>query len=322
MGMSEFYGASDDAKSEDLLHEALHAGVTFFDTADVYGHGHNERLLGRCLSRHPSRAQLVIASKGGIVRDPTDATRRGVDTSFAYLRDAAYRSRDRLGTTINLYYLHRVANEGAQIESSMEAMAKLLSEGVIEAVGICEASVNTIRRADASLRNLTNGQHGLAAVQAEYSLMSRGIEEDGVKSICEDLGLLLVAYSPISRGLLADANFDPNFLSSDDFRRTLPRFEDRNLAHNLTLVHALQSLAYSLGVTPAQISLAWVMSRGGNIVPIPGTRHSSRLHENMRTLNLEIPTSVFAHLDQIFAHGVVAGSRYAAPAMAAYGISQ
>ncbi len=322
MGMSEFYGASDDAESAALLDAALDAGVRFFDTADGYGHGHNERLLGRHLRDHPSRPDTVLATKGGIVRDPTHPARRGVDTSAAYLWDAAHRSRERLGTAIDLYYLHRVADGGAHIESSMACMARLLADGVIGAVGLSEASAGTIRRADAALRRLTDGRHGLAAVQTEYSLMTRIVELDGVKATCDELGILLVAYSPISRGLLANPGFDPQALAFDDYRRDLPRFGKANLEHNLALVREVHALAQTLGATPAQLALAWVLSRGTRVVPIPGTRSRARLRDNLAALNLALPPSVLQRLDRVFVHGAAAGTRYSAAAMEAFGLSQ
>lgn len=322
MGLSEFYGASDDAGSAALLDAALQAGVRFFDTADVYGNGHNERLVGRHLRGHPARAEIKLATKGGILRDPDDPARRGVDNTPAYLQDAANRSRDRLGTVIDLYYLHRVADGGAHVEASMEAMARLLADGVIGAVGLSEAGAGTIRRADVALRRLTNGRHGLAAVQTEYSLMTRVVEVDGVKAVCDELGILLVAYSPISRGLLADPGFDPQALALDDFRRSLPRFSATNLEHNRALAREVQALAHTLCATPAQVALAWVMSRGANVVPIPGTRSPSRLGENLAALNLVLPAAALLQLDKVFAHGAAAGTRYTAAAMAAYGMDR
>lgn len=191
MGMSEFYGPSTEAQAREVMEAALASGVRFFDTADVYGNGHNERLLGAYLRDHPQRSELVVATKGGIVRDAHDASRRGLDNSPGYLKDAARRSQDRLGTPIDLYYLHRIADGGRHIEDSMRAMADLLADGVIRAVGLSEADVPTICRADVALRQLTGGAHALAAVQSELSLLSRTVETQGVLRACERLGIRL-----------------------------------------------------------------------------------------------------------------------------------
>jgi len=322
MGMSEFYGPSTEAQSRQTIDAALASGVRFFDTADVYGHGHNERLLGACLREHPQRSELVVATKGGIVRDPHDATRRGVDNSPAYLRDAARRSRDRLGTPIDLYYLHRIADGGRHIEDSMRAMADLLDDGVVAAVGLSEADVPAICRADLALRQLTGGRHGVAAVQNEYSLLSRAVETQGVLRTCERLGILLVAYSPIGRGLLADPGLDPQALAPDDFRRGLPRFQAGAWAHNRHLADRLHDMARSLHATPAQLALAWVLSRGPQVVPIVGMRQAGRVRENVLACALVVPPALLGQLDDVFAPGVAMGQRYAAAAMAAYGLSE
>lgn len=321
MGMSEFYGPSSEAQSLNVMQAALASGVRFFDTADVYGNGHNERLLGGCLRDHPQRGELVVATKGGIVRDPLDASRRGVDNSPGYLKDAARRSQDRLGTPIDLYYLHRIADGGRHIEASMRAMADLLAEGVIGAVGLSEADVPTICRADVALRQLTGGRHGLAAVQSELSLLSRSAETQGVLRACERLGILFVAYSPICRGLLADPGFDPEALAPDDFRRGLPRFQADALTHNQRLAARLHQVAREVQATPAQLALAWVRSRGSHVVPIVGMRQVQRVRENVAACALSLPLAVLGQLDDAFAPGVALGERYAAAAMAAYGLS-
>lgn len=322
MGMSEFYGPTSEARSREVIEAALASGIRFFDTADVYGHGHNERLLGDCLRELPQRSDLVVATKGGIVRDPHDTTRRGVDTSPAYLRDAARRSRDRLGTPIDLYYLHRIADGGRHIEASMVAMADLLGDGVIAAVGLSEADAPTIARADVALRQLTGGRHGVAAVQNEYSLLSRAVETQGVRAMCERLGILLVAYSPICRGLLANPAFDPEALAPDDFRRGLPRFQAEGLRHNRRLAACLDDIAREVSATPAQVALAWLLSRGPSVVPIVGMRDPFRVRENVAACALKLPAAVLGQLDDLFAPGCAQGSRYAPAAMAAYGLSE
>ncbi len=320
MGMSEFYGPSDDTRSRDLILHAIDNGMNFFDTADVYGYGHNETLVGGVLRDHPARHRLVLATKGGIVRDGSDSTRRGIDTSPDYIRQAIERSLDRLQTPIDLYYLHRVEDDGHRIEETMGALAQAMAEGKIGAVGVSEASADTIRRADKALRTATAGAHGLAAVQTEYSLMTRHIEQDGVDAACRELGILLVAYSPICRGLLADPAFDPAQLSKQDFRRTLPRFERENLDHNRQMAKVLFEVARDEGVTPAQLALGWVLSRGPHVVAIPGTRSPQRLDENIGACRIEISPAAMSRLEDTFAPQSAAGTRYTAAAMQTYGL--
>ncbi len=255
MGMSEFYGESNDERSRDLILHAINSGVIFFDTADAYGYGHNEKLVGGVLRDHPERHRLVLATKGGIVRDSLDGTRRGIDSSPEYILKAIDRSLDRLQTPIDLYCLHRVEDSGQRIEETMLALAQALDDGRIGAVGVSEVSADIIRRADAALREASSGVHGLTAVQAEYSLMTRHIEQDGVDAVCRELGILLVAYSPICRGLLANPAFDPAQLSEQDFRRSLPRFDGENFEHNRRMVKVLSEVASDEGATPAQIAL-------------------------------------------------------------------
>ncbi|MDO4636317.1 MAG: aldo/keto reductase [Lautropia sp.] len=321
MGMSEFYGASDDEQSRDLLRYAIDRGERFFDTADIYGYGHNEMLVGRVLRDHPLRSEIVLATKGGILRDRADVTRRGVDTSPRYVRAAIQRSLDRLQTPIDLYYLHRVEDDGARIEESMAALADEIAAGRIGAVGLSEVSADTIERADAALRRSTKGRHGLAAVQHEFSLMTRNIEINGVLDTCRRLGILLVAYSPVCRGLLADRSLDPSTMAADDFRRfALPRFTPEHFAHNRRLAQVLYQVAGDEGITPAQAALAWVLSRAPNVVPIPGTRSRSRLDENLAATTMVLSESAVARLAEVFRPDAAVGLRYAADAMKAYGL--
>lgn len=319
MGMSEFYGESKDDRSREVILHAIDSGVTFFDTADVYGYGHNETLVGGVLRDHPERHRLVLATKGGIVRDRSDSTRRGIDTSPEYILKAIDRSLDRLQTPIDLYYLHRVEESGQRIEETMVALAQAIGDGRIGAVGLSEVAADIIRRADAALRKATLGAHGLAAVQTEYSLMTRHIEQDGVDAVCRELGVLLVAYSPICRGLLADPAFDPAQLSEQDFRRTLPRFESVNLDHNRGMVNVLSEVAHEENATPAQVALSWVISRGPHVVPIPGTRSLKRFDENIRACRIELSPAAISRLEEVFAPQSAVGMRYAAAAMQAYG---
>ena len=322
MGMSEFYGPSDDGRSRDLIHYALDRGERFFDTADIYGFGHNEELVGSVLRDHPLRADIVLATKGGILRDRTDVTRRGVDTSPEYLQGAIQRSLDRLQTPIDLYYLHRVEDDGARIDESMAALADEIRQGHIGAVGLSEVSADTLERADAALRKHTKGRHGLAAAQYEYSLMTRNVESNGVLDTCRRLGILLVAYSPVCRGLLAALDFDPARLTEGDFRRQMPRFTPTHFSHNQQLAMALQQVAADEGVSPAQVALAWVLSRAPNIVPIPGTRSSARLDENLRALDVTLSEEAQQRLAEVFKPHAAAGLRYTAESMKAYGLQE
>lgn len=317
MGMSEFYGNSNDHDSKKLLESAIDRGVRLFDTADVYGYGHNEKLLGDVLRNHPARSTILLATKGGILRD-SDRSSRGVNTSPDYLRIAIDRSIDRLGTPIDLYYLHRVEDNGKHIEESMHALAECLSLKKIRAIGLSEVSAATIELAHSALLRFTNGQQGLTAVQTEYSLMTRHIEADGVDEACRRLGIFLVAYSPICRGLLANLDFAA--LSDDDFRRGLPRFSGPNLKFNQHLVEALVEIAQDEGATPAQVALAWVLSRGPHIIPIPGTRSPRRLDENLNAAQMTLSKNAITRLEETFAINVAAGSRYSAAAMQAYGL--
>ena len=322
MGMSEFYGPSDDGRSRDLLHYAIDRGERFFDTADIYGFGHNEELVGSVLRDHPLRADIVLATKGGILRDRTDVTRRGVDTSPEYLQGAIQRSLDRLQTPIDLYYLHRVEDDGARIDESMATLADEIRQGHIGAVGLSEVSADTLERADAALRKHTKGRHGLAAAQYEYSLMTRNVESNGVLDTCRRLGILLVAYSPVCRGLLAALDFDPARLTEGDFRRQMPRFTPTHFSHNQQLAMALQQVAADEGVSPAQVALAWVLSRAPNIVPIPGTRSSARLDENLRALDVTLSEEAQQRLAEVFKPHAAAGLRYTAESMKAYGLQE
>lgn len=320
MGMSEFYGASDDSKSMDLLQHALQCGIRFFDTADVYGYGHNERLLGSFLQRAAARSDIVLATKGGILRDDDDPGKRGVDNSPEYIVKAIERSLSRLQTYIDLYYLHRMENDGALIEESMSALAGELAQGRIRAVGISEASATTIQRADAALRRFTDGKHGLAAVQMEYSLMTRHVETNGVDEMCRQLGILLVAYSPVCRGLLATPDFQIEKLEDNDFRRSLPRFQGANFETNRALAGFLRELARQEGLTPAQVALAWLLAKGPHVVPIPGCRTIERLEENAASLNAQLSAASIAELEARFTTDAVAGLRYTEAAMQAYGL--
>ena len=277
MGMSEFYGEGDDAESLATIHRALELGVTLLDTADMYGPYTNEELVGRAIADR--RDEVVVATKFGIVRDPNDPHRRGVDGSPDYVRRACEGSLQRLGVDhIDLYYQHRV-DPDTPIEETVGAMAQLVQEGKVRYLGLSEASPETVRRACSV--------HPISALQTEYSLWSRE-PEDEILPTCRELGVGFVAYSPLGRGFLTGAIRSIDDFDEDDFRRYQPRFQGENFQRNLDLVDRINDLAAEKGVTPAQLALAWVLSQGEDIVPIPGTRRIERLEENIGALDVEL----------------------------------
>jgi aryl-alcohol dehydrogenase-like predicted oxidoreductase len=303
MGMSEFYGATDEAQSLATLEAALAAGVTLFDTADTYGFGHNEQLLGRFLSKH--RGQALVATKCGLVRVAGSYARR-VDNGPAYIRQACDASLARLGVdAIDLFYLHRL-NLDTPLEASMQALAQLLQEGKIRAVGLCEVSAATLRRAAALCP--------VAAVQSEYSLWTREPEQ-GVLAACREVGASFFAYSPLGRGFLTGAIADPASLDAGDFRQFNPRFAAGNLAHNQAIVAQVQQLARSKRCTPAQLALAWLLAQGDDIIPIPGTRRIAYLHDNLGALAVQLDAAELAAMSAAFPLGMAAGARYTAEGM-------
>jgi aryl-alcohol dehydrogenase-like predicted oxidoreductase len=297
MGMSDFYGARDDAESIATIHRALDLGVTLLDTSDAYGPHTNEELVGKAIADR--RDQVVLATKFGIVRDPDDPARRGVNGRPEYVRASAEGSLRRLGVDhIDLYYQHRV-DPDTPIEETVGAMAELVAEGKVRALGLSEAGPETIRRAHAV--------HPIAAVQSEYSLWSRDVE-DGVLPALEELGIGLVAYSPLGRGFLTGAIRSIDDLDADDYRRHSPRFEGENFARNLEVVAIVERLAADKGVTPAQLGLAWVLARWDGIVPIPGTKRRSRLEENVGALDVTLTEAEQAEIAQALPEA--AGDRY------------
>ena len=298
MGMSEFYGAADEAVSLATLAAAFDAGVTLFDTADAYGFGHNERLLGRFLAGR--RSAVVVATKAGLVREPAGYARR-VDNSAAYLRSACEASLRRLDIdTIDLFYLHRL-NLETPLEESMGALAQLRQEGKIRAVGLCEVSAATLRRAAAICP--------VAAVQSEYSLWTREPEQ-GVLAACRAAGASFFAYSPLGRGFLTGAIAGPASLEAGDFRQFNPRFAAANLAHNQAIVGLVRQLAQAQGCTPAQLALAWLLAQGDDIIPIPGTKRIAYLHDNLGALQVRLAARELAAMDAAFPLGMAAGARY------------
>lgn len=302
MGMSEFYGDSDDSTSLHTLARALALGINFFDSADTYGHGHNERLLGRFLSGRCD--QVVVASKFGIVRAEGRYERR-IDNSPAYIRSACEASLQRLGVEqIDLYYCHR-RDPAVPIEEVVGAMAELVTAGKVRALGLSEVSADTLRRAAAV--------HPIAALQSEYSLWSREPEQD-VLAACAAVGTTLVAYSPLGRAFLTGA-VDTGQLADNDFRRNLPRFNGAAAADNQALVAALSQFAAARGLTNAQVALAWLLARQPQVVPIPGTRRIAYLEQNAAASEVLLSPADVAELDALFAPARVAGERYPAAGM-------
>ena len=299
MGMSEFYGAADDAESNATLELALERGLDFFDTADVYGFGKNEVLLAPFLKRH--RARVVLATKFGIVRDPSDPTKRGLDGSPAYVQRSCEASLKRLGVeVIDLYYLHR-KDPKTPIEDTVGAMAELVKQGKVRHLGLSEVSPETLKRACAV--------HPIAALQTEYSLWSRD-PDDGLLAACRALGVGFVAYSPLGRGFLTGQIKAFEDLAADDYRRFSPRFQGENFQKNLALVAAVGELAKSKGCTPAQLALAWALSRGDDVVPIPGTKRRTYLRDNLGALEVSLTPADLAAIDAVAPKGAAAGLRY------------
>jgi aryl-alcohol dehydrogenase-like predicted oxidoreductase len=308
MGMSDFYGARDDAESIATIHHALDRGLTFLDTADMYGFGDNEELVGRALEGR--RHTVFLATKFGIVRSRTDAAVRGVNGQPDYIRAACDASLRRLGTdTIDLYYQHRV-DPNTPIEETVGAMAGLVRAGKVRYLGLSEAGPATIRRAQAV--------HPIAALQSEYSLWTRD-PEDGVLAVCRELGISLVAYSPLGRGFLTGQIRRFEDFAADDYRRTSPRFQGENFQRNLDLVERVGQLAAAKRCTPGQLALAWVLAQGEDIVPIPGTKHRRFLDENLDALDVALTPADLDQVGGIFSKYAAAGLRYPAPMMAAVG---
>jgi aryl-alcohol dehydrogenase-like predicted oxidoreductase len=298
MGMSEFYGSADEGEAIATIHRALELGITFLDTADMYGWGRNERLVGTAIADRRDRA--VVATKFGNVRGPNGEF-LGIDGSPEYVRSACEASLRRLGIeTIDLYYQHRVDLK-TPIEETVGAMAELVREGKVRHLGLSEAGAATIRRAHAV--------HPIAALQSEYSLWTRDPEPEILPTVRE-LGIGFVAYSPLGRGFLTGRITSVDDLEETDFRRRGPRFQEENLRRNLALVAEVEQLAAEKGVTASQLALAWVLSRGTDIVPIPGTKRRSYLEENAAAADVELTAAELERLERAFPPGVAAGDRY------------
>jgi len=306
MGMSDFYGNRDDQESIATIHHALDRGVTFFDTADMYGPHHNEELLGRALAGR--RAGVIIATKFGIVRDPANPQVRGINGKPDYVIAACNASLRRLKVdTIDLYYQHRVDPQ-TPIEETVGAMASLVRAGKVRHLGLSEASPETLRRAHAV--------HPITALQTEYSLWTRD-PEDGVLATCRELGIGFVAYSPLGRGFLTGQIKRFEDLATDDYRRHSPRFQGENFQKNLALVDSVNALAARKGCTPGQLALAWVLAQGNDIVPIPGTKRRRYLDENLDALRVSLTPADLAEIAAVFPLGRAVGARYPEAMMSA-----
>ncbi|HKI45204.1 MAG TPA: aldo/keto reductase [Balneolales bacterium] len=298
MGMSEFYGSTNDSESIKVIHEAIDRGVTFFDTADMYGVGHNEQLVGKAIKDR--RDKVVLATKFGIVRGD-DHSFRGVNGHPDYVRKACEASLKRLDVDhIDLYYQHRV-DTNVPIEDTIGAMAELVKEGKVKYIGMSEAAPKTLKKA--------SKVHQITALQTEYSLWSRD-PEDEIIPTCRELGIGFVAYSPLGRGFLTGRYQSPDDFEDDDFRKYNPRFQGENFTKNLQLVDKINELAKKKNCNPAQLAIAWLLHQGQDIVPIPGTKHMRYLHQNIEAADLTFTKEELVEIDRIAPQGAAAGTRY------------
>ena len=308
MGMSEFYGKGDPQESIATIHRAIDLGVTFFDTADMYGHGANEELVGQALKG--KRDKVAIATKFGIVRDASDPSKRGINGRPDYVKKACEASLKRLGVeVIDLYYQHRV-DPDTPIEETVGAMAELVKEGKVRYLGLSEPGAQTLRRA--------HHVHPIAAVQSEYSLWSREVETE-ILPACRQLGIGFVPYSPLGRGFLTARIRSQKDLPEGDYRVHTPRFSPENLEKNTKLLAVIDEIAKKHGLTPAQVALAWIYAQGPEIVPIPGAKTRVHLEENVETLKKKISFLDVVRLAEAFPPGVAAGERYPREMMQAVG---